>query len=381
MSDINMGKGSSVEAGKKDVGPEVIIGDEVRIICEELILGEKVRIGATESEKRLIEGIDIKCKKLSIGDGATIRDGTSIRGGSIKVGSGTSVNERTQVNVAKIFSVGHRSIIGQNMIINGVDVRLGHEFWSDSNVIIGGGSCFEVHSRLRIGDFGHLGYNVYINTARSVEIGHEVGLGTRTALYTHGAYQSAMNGFPVKFAPIKIGDNSWLPGAIVNPGITIGKNVVVGVGSVVTNDLPDGCLAAGIPARIIKQNAYPSELEPGERYEFMIEFMSAFAEILDANFDKSTEVLRIGLPDTAIIYMDSISSNDIKELANDARTIIMGYKTQVENISGVTIFNISKRGISGIADEISERLKNQLRRYGIRFRFSAEAGKYEHWKD
>ena len=41
-------------------------------------------------------------------------------------------------------------------------------------------------------------------------------------------------------------------GAIVLPKITIGNNVVVGAGSVVTKDLPDNCVAVGIPAKIIK---------------------------------------------------------------------------------------------------------------------------------
>jgi maltose O-acetyltransferase len=54
-------------------------------------------------------------------------------------------------------------------------------------------------------------------------------------------------------APIRIGDNSWLSGNVsVLPGITLGRNCVVGAGSVVTRDLPDNVVAAGNPCRVIR---------------------------------------------------------------------------------------------------------------------------------
>ena len=54
-------------------------------------------------------------------------------------------------------------------------------------------------------------------------------------------------------APITIGDNAWLGGGvIVLPGVTIGRDTVVGAGAVVTRDLPAGVLAVGNPARIVR---------------------------------------------------------------------------------------------------------------------------------
>ena len=43
-------------------------------------------------------------------------------------------------------------------------------------------------------------------------------------------------------------------GAVINPGVKIGNHVIVGANSVVTKDVPDGCVVAGCPARIIKVN-------------------------------------------------------------------------------------------------------------------------------
>jgi len=54
--------------------------------------------------------------------------------------------------------------------------------------------------------------------------------------------------------PITIGNNVWLGGgAIVCPGVTIGDNTVVGAGAVVTKDLPANVLAAGNPAKVIRE--------------------------------------------------------------------------------------------------------------------------------
>lgn len=53
--------------------------------------------------------------------------------------------------------------------------------------------------------------------------------------------------------PVVIGAGSWLgTNSVVLPGVTIGRHVAVGAGSVVTSDLPDNSVAAGAPARVIR---------------------------------------------------------------------------------------------------------------------------------
>jgi len=54
--------------------------------------------------------------------------------------------------------------------------------------------------------------------------------------------------------PVVIGDDVWIgAGVVVLPGVNIGKHCVIAAGAVVTKDVPDKCLVAGIPAKIIKR--------------------------------------------------------------------------------------------------------------------------------
>ena len=54
--------------------------------------------------------------------------------------------------------------------------------------------------------------------------------------------------------PVHIGKNCWIgAGAIILPGVTIGDQVVVGAGSVVTKDLPSNVVAVGNPCRVIRE--------------------------------------------------------------------------------------------------------------------------------
>jgi maltose O-acetyltransferase len=62
--------------------------------------------------------------------------------------------------------------------------------------------------------------------------------------------------------PITIADNVWLGGGvIVCPGVSIGQDTVVGAGAVVTRDLPAGVVAAGVPARVVREIGVEDRVE------------------------------------------------------------------------------------------------------------------------
>lgn len=114
-------------------------------------------------------------------------------------------------------------------------------------------------------DYGkniHFGHDVFVNMncyfmdGASISIGNHVFIGPYCGLYTASHpidYQRRNQGLE-KASPIVIKDHCWLGANVsVMPGVTIGKGCVIAAGSVVTHDIPDFTLAAGVPCRVIKK--------------------------------------------------------------------------------------------------------------------------------
>lgn len=257
-----------------------------------------------------------------------------------ELGKDVRIGRNVRINVSEYFKIGDRSIINDNVLIEGRWIEIGNEAWIDEYAHIGGGSCFDHQSFLKTGDFLHMGKYSHINTARRVTIGDEVGIGIGTKIFTHGAYLSAYEGFPVRFVKVDIGNRVWLPHAWVNPGVTIGNDVIVAAMSLVNKDIPSGCLAGGIPAKILKENVYPRELTDEEKKRLVSDISRDIRMELKFEAD--------------IIFMDNSSST-------------------------ITTFNLKTKEIRGIGNKETEKMRNQLRRYGIRFRYYLKDGIYTKW--
>lgn len=90
-------------------------------------------------------------------------------------------------------------------------------------------------THIYVGDHTMFGPNVTIATA-----GHPIWPALREKGYQYNM-------------PVHIGKNCWLgAGVVVMPGVTIGDNVVVGAGSIVTKDIPSNVVAVGNPCRVLR---------------------------------------------------------------------------------------------------------------------------------
>mgnify|MGYP000913091090 CR=1 FL=1 len=112
---------------------------------------------------------------------------------------------------------------------------------------------------LHVGEDFLTNYNVTILDIAPVHIGDYCMIGPNTLITTVG-HPLSPAGRRQKAAfskPVKIGNDVWIGGnCSILPGVTIGNNVVIAAGAVVTRDVPDNCVVGGVPAKIIK------ELEP-----------------------------------------------------------------------------------------------------------------------
>ncbi len=108
----------------------------------------------------------------------------------------------------------------------------------------------------RLGDHVYLDFSCVILDNKEVRIGCRVMIGPAVQIYTAAhplEAKTRIQGWEVA-KPIAIEDNVWIGGgAIILPGVTIGRNAVVGAGAVVTRSVPPDVVVAGNPARVIRR--------------------------------------------------------------------------------------------------------------------------------
>ena len=90
-----------------------------------------------------------------------------------------------------------------------------------------------------------------------VEIGDNVSIGSNVMIFAHGNFSSNLflkSKYPRKVEKVVIKSGAAInPGSIIMAGVTIGENSIISPRSVVTQDIPDYCIAVGNPARVIKK--------------------------------------------------------------------------------------------------------------------------------
>lgn len=109
-------------------------------------------------------------------------------------------------------------------------------------------------------------YTMFSTDPFLVRIGRNTHIVQKTVFITHDGGTLALRHLVPDLEitkPITVGDNCYLGmGVLVLPGVNIGNNVVIGAGSIVTRDIPDNSVAAGVPAKVIKTiDQYREKLE------------------------------------------------------------------------------------------------------------------------
>ena len=98
-------------------------------------------------------------------------------------------------------------------------------------------------------------FNLTILDIREVYIGNHVMIGPNTLITTveHPLSPLKRRGYTAQAEPVRIGNDVWIGGNVtILSGITIGNNVVIAAGAVVTKDVSDNSLVAGVPAKLIR---------------------------------------------------------------------------------------------------------------------------------
>lgn len=110
-------------------------------------------------------------------------------------------------------------------------------------------------SNIFLGTRVFFNFNCVVLDVCAVRIGDFTLFGPAVQIYTATHPLDAELRRKQEFAkPVSIGSDVWVGGAaVICPGVTIGSKAVIGAGSVVTRDIPDGVFAAGNPCRVIRE--------------------------------------------------------------------------------------------------------------------------------
>lgn len=171
---------------------------------EELVIGKNVVIEA---------GVEIHCRRLVLGDGVTIKSGTHIEMTDLVIGDYTKINK-------------YCLLIGTDWC------KIGHNCW-----------------------FGHF---TVIDSIGTTRIGNGVGVGAHSQLWTHIYFGDILEG--CRFAshqPLVIEDDVWFVGHCIVSPIRARKRSMAMVGSVVTQDMEENHVYAGVPAKDVTDRFGP----------------------------------------------------------------------------------------------------------------------------
>lgn len=148
-------------------------------------------------------------------------------------------------------------------IIGSRNISIGERFYAGKNLWIESVFFEQRFGRINISADVAVSDSVHIASARYVEIGAGTLIGSSVIItdHDHGSYSDGRDDFLI--APnnrplnvkgdVIIGRNVWISdGVKILSGVVIGNNSVVAANSVVVSSIPDNCLVAGIPAKIIK---------------------------------------------------------------------------------------------------------------------------------
>jgi acetyltransferase-like isoleucine patch superfamily enzyme len=139
------------------------------------------------------------------------------------------------------------------LVFHPENIEIGDEVYVGHAAILKG----YYQGRMVIGARSWIGQQCFLHSAGDIVIGMRVGIGPGARILTSSHDLPAdrtvpiMDG-PLRFAPVILGDGCDIGvGAIVLPGVTVGRGAQIGAGAVLTEDVPDYAIAAGVPARVI----------------------------------------------------------------------------------------------------------------------------------
>jgi acetyltransferase-like isoleucine patch superfamily enzyme len=177
-----------------------------------------------------------------------------------KVGKGVVFGRNITLRHPKKITIGANTFIDDNVVLDAKGeenegISIGENVYVGRNSIL---SCKE--GSIYLDDFCNISANCMLLSETEIRLGKYCFLAGQCYLVAGGNHTFDDISTPIMFQPsyskggIQVGEDVWLAaGVIVLDGANVGRGTVVGAGSVVTESLPEYCIAVGSPAQKIKE--------------------------------------------------------------------------------------------------------------------------------
>lgn len=210
-----------------------------------------------------------------IGSGVKLAFGAVVVGEQVDLGDNVEIGLLAMV-MGRTISIGRHSSVGTMSYLSCEKIRIGEDARIREQVFVGGPQLPE--SSFTLGSRTIILQLASINPTKPVTIGDDTGIGGHCLIFTHGAWLNALDGYPVSYEPVTLGNSVWLPWRVfIMPGTTIGDGSVIGANSLVQGTIPPMSLAVGSPAKVIRSAPdFPRALTDEKRAAIVAEMVSEF---------------------------------------------------------------------------------------------------------
>ena len=149
-------------------------------------------------------------------------------------------------------------------IVGGENIKIGSDFHCGPRSTIAAWKSYEndqFSPKIVIGDRVKINSDLYLTAINSISIGNNVLIGRNVLISdnSHGSVSAEESDIAPSErklqskGPVTIEDNVWIgSNAVILPNIVIGYSSIIGAGAIVTKNVPEKCVVAGNPARVIK---------------------------------------------------------------------------------------------------------------------------------
>jgi acetyltransferase-like isoleucine patch superfamily enzyme len=272
-----------ISATIQEVAPDVVFGENVRIV------GERVFISS----------------------GVVIGNDVTMRANEIHIGYRTTIQERCNFSAiggpAELIRIGDFSFIAYDTRILLPILLIGDYTAIHNHVVVSG------YKTCRIGHNSFIGQHSVLNASEELTIGNNFRMALNGYIWTHAESGELLEGCNFYYrAPTVIEDNVWLMGCniTISPGVRLGNGSIILMGSVVTKDtLPKHCYG-GVPARDLTEKLKPyREIGFDEKVAMMKGFINGFIEHYGTPYQDSFEFIpevgtKIDNPNVKIIIIE-----------------------------------------------------------------------------